>query len=100
MSERKQRAAQIRDARAIPGPEDEPSTGVRKHKDKKRWCKGKEGVEHTGVCMPYRSKYPDSVLNGAFSRYRELVCTKCGKVIDHYYPHKGSKMLKPDWVTS
>ena len=100
MSERKAEAAQRRDARATPGPEDEKSSGVRKHKDKKRWCKGKVGVEHTPACMPYKHRYPSTVMGGAQTRWRELVCTKCGKILDYYYPFKSSKKPKPAWVTS
>lgn len=99
MSKRRQLAAQVRDEKNLPGPEDELSAGVRKHKDKKRWCKGKVGVEHTSVCVPYRGGI-STVLGAETAKWRQLVCSKCGKILDYYYPFKGRGKKKPDWVTS
>lgn len=101
MSDRKKDAAERRDERNIAGDLDEKSSGQTRHKDKKRWCKGKVGVEHTPVCMPYRKHHGLAVLDGAMKNWRELVCSRCGKVLDYYYPFNRSRgKKKPDWVTS
>ena len=101
MSERKKLAAEARDARNAPGENiEELSTGQRKHKDKKRWCKGKVGVEHQGVCMPYKSPTLDALGAFGYEQCRQLVCSRCGKVLDSYFFVKGHKRKKPAWVTS
>jgi len=98
MSERKADAAKRRDERATKGPEDEPSSGTRKHKDKKRWCKGKVGVEHTPVCVPYRRA---RLSLDEHNSWCELVCSTCGKTLATWMPFGSRKNNpKPDWVTS
>ena len=57
-----------------------------KKKDTKRWCRGKEGVEHKAECQAH------PVLKA----YKELICTSCGKHLDIYHPRY--KTTKPDWV--
>lgn len=100
MNDYRKELAETKEARTEPGDLDEKSPGQRRHKDKKRWCKGKVGVEHTPVCMPYKSQHPSTVMRGTQMNWREYVCTKCGKVLDTYFAFRGSKRKKPDWVTS
>ena len=95
MSDRKKASAEIRNARTIPGAVDELSSGARRKKDKKRWCKGKIGVEHLGVCTIH--KLLEVSEKNIFSDWRELVCTRCGKILDRYYPMT-KKSPKPTWV--
>ena len=93
MSEWKEGAAKRRDVRNTKGPDATPTMPAKK--DKKRWCGGHVGREHQPVCMP--------VLKYRFTEgWRELVCTVCGKVLDHYYSFAWSKKHKPPppWVTS
>ena len=88
MSDWKIGAAARRDARHTKGP-DEPAPHPAK-KDKKRWCGGHVGREHTPVCMPAK-------LTFAFKRARDLVCTTCGKILEQYWGM--GKQQPPPWVT-
>lgn len=87
----KQSAIRRRDERHTKLEETTP--GPARHKDKKRWCKGKVGREHVGVCMKYdvvkkASKYT--------ANWRVLVCTGCGRELDIWYG--GKKSERPEWV--
>lgn len=78
-----------------------------KHRaDRQRWCRGKVGIEHDGVCVDYYEtkripRYRDNDL------YVLLVCRKCGKELDSYFECSDSdffsfmndKRPKPSWVT-
>lgn len=91
MSDWKASAIKRRDERATIGPEEEQAGGKAHPKDRRRWCRGKVGVEHTPVCMPHKH----------VQKWRELVCNTCGKVLDYWYPFGSRKNNpKPDWVTS
>jgi hypothetical protein len=93
MSDWKERSNKRRDERNIKISDE--SVKHSSKKDKKKWCKGKVGTEHTPICMPY-SKYTGFK---AFTDCRELVCTNCGKILDTYLPF--SLVInkdKPDWV--
>jgi len=98
MSNWKQDANKRRDNRQSKD-NDEPKRVAKKRKNTKRWCKGKEGQEHTFVCMTYaEAKHPpkDDIMGKVCKRYRFLVCTTCGKEVETYY---GFEKIKPEWVT-
>lgn len=75
----------------------------RSKKDRKKWCKGKPGIEHVLKCMHYVGAYHES-----HPIWRELVCVKCGKRLDFYFPLSALVRVedrgcvynekKPDWV--
>lgn len=70
-----------------------------KKKDTKRWCGGHVGREHTPKCMTYFESKGETRPYMKFSkRWRLLVCTTCGKELDHWYPI-GKHKEKPSWVT-
>lgn len=103
------------DAPDAPGP-------PRARKDRRRWCRGKPGVEHKPV---YRISKHAMYMRAAFPRTRtscgwierrkwewhmgervweptgtwgyecqhERACTECGKILNHYLPAKEC----PDW---
>lgn len=102
MSEWKQQSAKRRDARH---GGDAPKTKAPGKKDRKRWCRGKKGIEH----KPQARRYND--VKGASSWSRDwwvLVCTECGKELAQYWPMTfaivGGGRTKadppPDWVPS
>jgi hypothetical protein len=57
----------------------------RSKKDTKQWCRGKPGVKHQLQCMAYRD-LSYGALDTITANWRILVCTECGKQLDHYYP--------------
>ena len=74
--------------------DDDKQTPRRSSKDTKRWCKGKVGNEHDPKCMRF------TVGWCAADDWRELVCTKCGKKLDTWYPIlRTEDEKKPEWVT-
>lgn len=94
----KETAAERRDTRNAkdePVSREEAKTvsGKRNRKDRKRWCKGKEGVEHEFECSRYTSE-----SSAAFNAWRVLACRKCGKRKNEIYI-PNPKRQKPDWVT-
>jgi len=123
MSDWKQGAAKRRDARNAKAPETDRISNPkisRKKKDTKKWCRGKEGTEHNLKCVDYRdTKLAARDINGTnmtnlYAGWKLLVCTECGKEVDHYYPMRfrtvdnngvvvpypeSSRNKKPDWVT-
>lgn len=85
-----------------PVREDKP---IPAKKNKKRWCKGKVGVEHRLKCYTYPELKGSN--RGRNQPYRDgwyiLACTVCGKEMDHYFPWPESwglcqKEPKPGWV--
>lgn len=86
----KARGVAVRDARHTHnGPE--ISGAPTKHKDTKRWCRGKAGVEHTLVVVVMRR----------FTLFPELVrhCSTCGKEFGRYSHHVWSVKWRPEWAT-
>ncbi len=81
MSDRKQDAVKRRDTRATKSEETTPGKG--RKKDTKRWCLGKPGREHVGVCM----RASPFVIRGRDIRAedRQLCCSVCGRVLATYY---------------
>ena len=66
----------------------------RSKKDKKKWCKGKVGTHHKGVPM---LKQPMAFGPNEEASSVELVCTKCGKTVEWWWPfYKWTDA--PDWV--
>lgn len=99
MSDWKQQAATRRDARNVRSPDEVGKPGAAK-KDKKRWCRGKAGIEHKGVCRDYREVKGLGVsIPGFAKKWRLLVCTECGKELATYYAFGKSKKDPPAWVT-
>jgi hypothetical protein len=79
MSEWKQGAAARRDQRATKTDAVPP---YRSRKDRKRWCKGKVGVEHVTKVMPAFPQYPDGFLG--LGKWKIDVCEKCGRHVRFY----------------
>ena len=94
-SDWKESANKRRDFKAIKSDGDKIKN---KKKDTKRWCLGKEGREHTAICMTVSEAKPGSieVMGAVVDNSRHLVCTTCGKHIEVYYGLENEK--KPDWV--
>lgn len=94
MSEWRQQAAQRRDTRNTRGPV-RPQGGSKK--DTARWCRGKIGHEHSPQCVPY-----NDVKGTEFAPvgWKLLVCTECGKHLDHYMPSSfvRDRSVQPAWV--
>lgn len=98
-SEWKERAIVRRDERHTKVADDtqKPKAGK---KNTKKWCKGKQGREHTLVCMTYDEAKGTTNIKG-FQGWRYLVCTSCGKEMDVYIPRffeSDPTRPKPDWV--
>ncbi len=99
-SDYKKRGIDRRDYRSEKVPEGDTvpnkSFQLKKKKNTKLWCKGKEGVEHKLKCYPYKAilSFADSI----FKDWRVLACEVCGKEVDNYSPTSWSKKQKPDWV--
>ena len=108
MGDYKKSAIDRNDERHTKIPDEEVNNKPSKSKNKKKWCKGKIGVEHDAVCLKYRDvhKTPEeSPASGIANTniWRILCCKKCGKNIDYYYPmtwsnHFLKEEKKPDWV--
>jgi hypothetical protein len=86
--------------------DDDKPTPHRSHKDTKKWCRGKVGVEHKPECFKFDAGWVNA---GSMAvAWRELVCTECGKKLASWMPmrllctdgsistHGGER---PDWVT-
>jgi hypothetical protein len=102
---RRQSAAGRRDARAQrPLDAPAPAAGIAvRHKDKKRWCRGKIGVEHKPKCVDYdavkgRRIYGMSII--PHGSWKLLICTACGKELAFHYPIGVQKNNPPAWVTA
>lgn len=98
----KQEATKRRDERNAKDPvRRKPVPGK---KDKKRWCRGKVGVEHKPVCRDYNEAKLTRYINVAgieiplHKGWKLLVCTECGKELAHYYPMGAFKRNPPEWV--
>ena len=100
----KQEAAQRRDARNAKAPEPDPLKPKPAKKDTRRWCRGKEGVEHKTECRDYDAVKGDLIVGttviGGRKGWKILVCTVCGKELKRYYPFGKEKKNPPDWVTN
>ena len=90
-----------------------------KRKNRKKWCKGKVGVEHQPVCMDFHKVKNDYTQHQPFKdkcystsdHWRVLVCAVCGKELDWYYPMEFNVQARdgtticekpdppPPWVT-
>ena len=75
---------------------DEREKPIPSKKNKKKWCRGKVGVKHSPVPMKYVGWWGHTEPG-----WWNLVCDKCGKRLDLYYPvDLNSKFYEPppDWV--
>lgn len=105
MSDWKKNAATRRDIRAARDPNEVPKPG-RSKKDTRKWCRGKEGVEHKPVCRSYAEvKLAGRVTFGGramnlYEGWKILMCEDCGKELDYYSPRIIGDKVKPppDWV--
>lgn len=84
-------------------PDDAPRR-ARGKKDRKRWCGGHVGREHQPKCFDYRElKHRNGFYaeGSAFSGWKILACTACGKELDHWFPWDDTRLAspKPAWVT-
>lgn len=102
MSEWKQGAAKRRDARRGGPVAERPPT--RAKKDRKRWCRGKEGVEHMPVAKTYDEAKGLKIMPSGrpltHAGWWVLVCTECGKELAHHFPwpRKEQDYNRPAWV--
>ena len=63
-------------------------------KDTKRWCKGKEGIEHEPVVYTCKELHMYD-----FDNWLVLTCKNCGKNLELYFPFgKEKKQNPPEWV--
>jgi hypothetical protein len=62
MSDRKAAAAKRRDARATKVEAETIRAPGGHRKDRKKWCRGKAGVEHVPVCMKAASAVSDCII--------------------------------------
>jgi hypothetical protein len=97
----KARANKRRDARATKTPD--TAAPHRSSKNTKKWCKGKVGVEHKPKCVDYAdAKIAAKDINGRpigfYKGWKLLICTTCGKELEHYYPFRQSEKKPPEWV--
>lgn len=81
MSDWKERAIKRRDFRSDHGSGPEVPKTPRK-KNKRKWCKGKEGIEHKVIKRPW-TKYGTRVGWGG-KVFMEEVCEVCGKQLKLY----------------
>ena len=91
MSDWKLRGIKRRDERATKAEVRAPTSNK---KNTKKWCRGVVGREHVLACRDHHS----------LPNWKELACTKCGKVLDYWCgPTKYFTWLKdkpkPAWVT-
>ncbi len=95
-SDWQERSNKRRDERHTKEPED--SKTPRSRKNRKRWCGGHEGREHTLRCMPEDEAKPNNTIK-LHAWY--LVCTTCGRELDVWYERLSKRLgkPKPDWVT-
>lgn len=70
----------------------------RAKKDTRRWCRGKEGVEHKLVTMKFDLVAKFGVKGGIFKDWLLRFCTVCGKEVAHYYHFGKQKKDPPEWV--
>jgi len=69
--------------------DDEVTKYRSKKKNTKKWCKGKVGRSHEGLPHYRRASWGNSGV--------ELVCSKCGKQLDWWWPCWKWKD-PPEWV--
>lgn len=82
------------DRRIATASDDVP--GKHRRRDRRKWCKGRVGIEHKPECR----LYSDAIWARG---YYVLVCTECGKHLDTYFepqPYWLPPRMhrpKPDW---
>lgn len=76
---------------------DEEQVRHRASKDRKAWCKGKEGVYHQTALVPVH--YAISTTRGpSLPRVLAEHCVKCGKNVDFYWrPYDNSRRTDKAW---
>jgi hypothetical protein len=84
--------------KGVPVTEPEVTYTLR-HKNKRDYCRGKEGLEHSPKCVDYNATKRN--VGGTFSiDWKLLVCTICGKELDFFMPNTwGKPKPVPAWVT-
>jgi hypothetical protein len=80
----KKKATDRRDERNIKSPDAEKYP--KPSKNKRKWCRGKTGVEHQPKCVDF-----PGITNGKL-----LTCEKCNKRLDMYMPWGG--ITPPEWA--
>lgn len=102
MKDRKKEEICRKDNRRTSLPEEDisPTKPLGGKKDTRRWCKGKRGREHVLKCVSYNEVKHNNPSPASWTKFtmfwKILICTVCGKELDHYYPF--SKKNPPDWV--
>jgi hypothetical protein len=99
-TDRKEKENKYKDERNTKTPDAATKPLPSKKKDKRKWCRGKVGIEHELKCVKY-DDYKGMKLPSS-NNWRLLVCVNCGKELDYYYPITfGSINLHekvPNWV--
>lgn len=90
----KTESAARRDERST---KDEEPERARSHakKDRKRWCGGREGREHTPKAIRRSELEKFRALGSWLGGSIILFCEKCGKELETWY---GGKQTRPEWV--
>lgn len=108
MSDWKRSAASRRDSRNARAPDDVGKRPAAK-KDRKRWCRGKAGVEHAPVARKHDEVKGAMTIGErtiAHPNWWLLVCANCGKELDRYWPMRiavvggghTKEQPRPAWV--
>lgn len=63
----------------------------------KRWCRGRVGIDHDPKCVSYNDLKNATYAPG----WKVLVCGKCGKQLDHWWPSpwRPNNDQPPAWVS-
>lgn len=93
-------AAARRDTRQAPAPQNDNSRSIPNKRDKKRWCKGKTGVEHKFAVASREELGKDHGMKGrGYDQWLIRYCTGCGREVAWYYPlFKRDRKNPPAWV--
>jgi hypothetical protein len=74
----------------------------RSGRNTKKWCRGKVGVEHQPACISY-DEWENRTDTSRWSKdWKVLVCSGCGKALDHWFPVPAfqERRPQPEWVAA
>ena len=99
----KETVAERRDTRADSSqPADQR---IRKRKpNRKKWCRGKVGVEHKPACRDYGDVKAHIGSRGTttgkmyYEGWKVLVCEECGKELELWMPWWSKDKEPPEWA--
>lgn len=84
--------------RAADKREAHPVERAKRHgkKDTRRWCLGRVGRAHAGVCLNYY-KAKGWTWPSPPPKWLVLVCTRCGRELEHWHG-TSDKRPRPEWA--